>query len=96
MRPIFHLSFPVADLQEAIDFYTRELGGQVGRCSSGAVAGRLDLRGSSYPSCRSVGREVACGAEQAFRRNPGLGGVGGDGRLIVPNSVGDRVTDDLV
>ena len=34
MRPIFHLSFPVADLQEAIDFYTRELGGQVGRCSS--------------------------------------------------------------
>ena len=38
MRPIFHLSFPVADLQDAIDFYTRELGGQVGRRCSSEVA----------------------------------------------------------
>ncbi len=29
--PIFHLSFPVRDLDEAIDFYTGALGGVVGR-----------------------------------------------------------------
>ena len=37
MRPIFHLSFPVANLQEAIDFYTKELGAAIGRQRS-AVA----------------------------------------------------------
>ena len=31
MRPIFHLSFPVADLREAIDFYITELGAEIGR-----------------------------------------------------------------
>jgi extradiol dioxygenase family protein len=31
MRPIFHLSFPVRDLDEAIAFYTGMLGGTVGR-----------------------------------------------------------------
>lgn len=30
-RPIFHLSFPVSDLGAALDFYTRTLGGTVGR-----------------------------------------------------------------
>ena len=30
-KPIFHLSFPVNDLDEAIDFYSRVLGGTVGR-----------------------------------------------------------------
>jgi extradiol dioxygenase family protein len=31
MRPIFHLSFPVRDLEEAISFYTRRLGAEIGR-----------------------------------------------------------------
>jgi extradiol dioxygenase family protein len=31
MRPIFHLSFPVRDLEEAIVFYTTRLGAQIGR-----------------------------------------------------------------
>ena len=31
MRPIFHLSFPVRDLEEAIDFYSRRLGAEIGR-----------------------------------------------------------------
>ena len=31
MQPIFHLSFPVRDLQEAVDFYTAQLGAQIGR-----------------------------------------------------------------
>ena len=31
MRPIFHLSFPVADVEAALDFYTGVLGGVVGR-----------------------------------------------------------------
>jgi uncharacterized protein len=31
MRPIFHLSFPVRDLGEAIEFYTDALGAVVGR-----------------------------------------------------------------
>ncbi len=31
MRPIFHLSFPVRDLNEAIDFYTLRLGAEIGR-----------------------------------------------------------------
>ena len=31
MRPIFHLSLPVRDLQESVDFYVRQLGAQIGR-----------------------------------------------------------------
>ena len=31
MRPIFHLSFPVRDLEEAISFYTRHLDAEIGR-----------------------------------------------------------------
>src|SRR5580700_6567267 len=31
MRPIFHLSLPVRDLQEAIDFYCEFLGAEIGR-----------------------------------------------------------------
>ena len=31
MRPIFHLSFPVRDLPEAIAVYRDELGGEIGR-----------------------------------------------------------------
>ncbi len=31
MRPIFHLSFPVSDLSDAISFYTEELGAEIGR-----------------------------------------------------------------
>jgi len=31
MRPIFHLSFPVHDLSEAISFYRDELGAEIGR-----------------------------------------------------------------
>ena len=31
MRPIFHLSLPVRDLQEAVDFYSRDLGAVIGR-----------------------------------------------------------------
>jgi extradiol dioxygenase family protein len=31
VRPIFHLSIPVRDLQEAVDFYSRELGADIGR-----------------------------------------------------------------
>jgi extradiol dioxygenase family protein len=31
MRPIFHLSLPVRDLQEAIDFYRECLGAKIGR-----------------------------------------------------------------
>ena len=31
MRPIFHLSIPVRDLQEAVDFYAHELGADIGR-----------------------------------------------------------------
>ena len=31
MRPIFHLSFPVRDLLEAIKFYRDELGAEIGR-----------------------------------------------------------------
>jgi extradiol dioxygenase family protein len=31
MRPIFHLSFPVRDLPEAITFYCEQLGAEIGR-----------------------------------------------------------------
>lgn len=31
MKPIFHLSFPVTDLDAAIEFYSETLGGTVGR-----------------------------------------------------------------
>jgi extradiol dioxygenase family protein len=31
VRPIFHLSIPVCDLQEAVDFYADELGADIGR-----------------------------------------------------------------
>lgn len=31
MTPIFHLSFPVEDLEQSLAFYTGELGGVVGR-----------------------------------------------------------------
>ncbi len=31
MPPIFHLSIPVRDLQEAIDFYAHEFGADIGR-----------------------------------------------------------------
>ena len=31
MRPIFHLSIPVRDLGEAVDFYGDELGADIGR-----------------------------------------------------------------
>jgi uncharacterized protein len=31
MRPIFHLSFPVRDLPEAIEFYRDALGAEIGR-----------------------------------------------------------------
>ncbi len=31
MRPIFHLSFPVRDLAEAVSFYRDELGAEIGR-----------------------------------------------------------------
>jgi extradiol dioxygenase family protein len=31
MRPIFHLSLPVRDLDEAVSFYRVELGAQIGR-----------------------------------------------------------------
>ena len=39
MRPIFHLSLPVRDLQESVDFYVGQLGAQIGRRNaSGADA----------------------------------------------------------
>ncbi len=31
MRPIFHLSIPVRDLDEAVDFYGSQLGAEIGR-----------------------------------------------------------------
>ena len=31
MRPIFHLSIPVRDLDEAVGFYAQELGAEIGR-----------------------------------------------------------------
>jgi uncharacterized protein len=31
MSPIFHLSIPVRDLREAVDFYTTQLGAETGR-----------------------------------------------------------------
>jgi extradiol dioxygenase family protein len=31
MRPIFHISFPVRDLSEAVSFYRDELGAEIGR-----------------------------------------------------------------
>ena len=31
MRPIFHLSFPVRDLPEAVEFYRDQLGARIGR-----------------------------------------------------------------
>lgn len=31
MRPIFHLSFPVIDLDASLVFYTEKLGGRIGR-----------------------------------------------------------------
>lgn len=34
MRPIFHLSFPVRDLTEAVAFYRDELGAEIGRCEA--------------------------------------------------------------
>jgi len=37
MRPVFHLSFPVADLDDALDFYVDRLGAEVGRRHSHAV-----------------------------------------------------------
>jgi uncharacterized protein len=33
--PIFHLSIPVRDLEESLDFYRSELGAQIGRRSDG-------------------------------------------------------------
>jgi extradiol dioxygenase family protein len=35
MRPIFHLSFPVRDLAEAVAFYRDELGAEIGRHEAG-------------------------------------------------------------
>ena len=35
MRPIFHLSFPVRDLAEAVCFYQDELGAEIGRHEAG-------------------------------------------------------------
>jgi extradiol dioxygenase family protein len=37
MRPIFHLSFPVRDLDEALAFYTSRLGARIGRRSDTAA-----------------------------------------------------------
>jgi extradiol dioxygenase family protein len=34
MRPIFHLSIPVRDLDEAVDFYGDQLGAEIGRRST--------------------------------------------------------------
>ncbi len=36
-KPIFHLSLPVRDLEEAIAFYTNFLGATVGRCTESFV-----------------------------------------------------------
>jgi uncharacterized protein len=35
MSPIFHLSIPVRHLQEAVEFYTSQLGAQIGRHTTG-------------------------------------------------------------
>ena len=35
MRPIFHLSIPVRDLDEAIEFYGSQLGAEIGRRTDG-------------------------------------------------------------
>ncbi|WP_372782188.1 VOC family protein [Phenylobacterium sp.] len=35
MRPIFHISFPVRDLAEAVVFYRDELGAEIGRHEAG-------------------------------------------------------------
>ena len=37
MRPVFHLSFPVADLDTALDFYVGKLDAEVGRRHLDAV-----------------------------------------------------------
>jgi extradiol dioxygenase family protein len=37
MRPIFHLSFPVRDLQPSIDFYRSQLGAEIGRRTESSV-----------------------------------------------------------
>ena len=37
MRPVFHLSFPVADLDAALAFYVERLGAQIGRRHPHAV-----------------------------------------------------------
>jgi uncharacterized protein len=42
-RPIFHLAFPVSDLESAREFYTGVLGGRLGR--SGATAVDVELFG---------------------------------------------------
>ena len=41
MRPVFHLSFPVADLDAALAFYVDRLGAEVGRRHPRAVDIRL-------------------------------------------------------
>ncbi|HEX3363658.1 VOC family protein [Phenylobacterium sp.] len=35
MRPIFHISFPVRDLSEAVSFFRDELGAEIGRHEAG-------------------------------------------------------------
>jgi extradiol dioxygenase family protein len=37
VRPIIHISFPVLDIEESVDFYRSKLGAKVGRQSDGAV-----------------------------------------------------------
>lgn len=34
MRPIFHISVPVRDLDEAVDFYADQLGAEIGRMTT--------------------------------------------------------------
>ena len=46
MRPIFHLSFPVRDLAEAVAFYEAELGAEIGR------------RGASFADAFLFGAQV--------------------------------------
>ncbi len=59
MRPIFHLSFPVAELREAIDFYTTELGAEIGR------------RGDAVADVLIFGAQVTLHDDPTSRGTPG-------------------------
>ena len=72
MRPIFHLSFPVRDLPEAIAFYRDELGAEIGRQAPSFAEGPPCCWRSGHAAERSGERPERKAAHLALRRDDRL------------------------